>query len=83
MSDFKLLRIADVQAILPISRRHLYRLVERGEFPAPIKLSAAEAKNAKSAWLESEVLDYIKDRIAQSRTPISSEPVASTEPVEA
>lgn len=77
MSDLKLLRIAEIQAILPISRRHLYRLVERGEFPAPIKLSPAEAKNAMSAWLESEVIAYIRDRIAQSRPSTSSESIAT------
>ena len=74
MSDIKLLRIADIQAILPISRRHLYRLVERGDFPQPIKLSPVEAKNAMSGWLESEVHQYIRDRIAHSRPTASSEP---------
>ena len=46
--------------ITGISRSHLYALAEKGEFPKQIKLS-----ERSSAWVESEVQEWIDTRIAQ------------------
>lgn len=58
----KFLRLADVCNLLGISRSTVYRLVNQGVFPAPILISC-KAKG----WLESEVSNYQKSRVAASR----------------
>lgn len=45
----RFLRIADVVASTGFSRATLYRWIEAGTFPAPVKIGAA------SRWIESEV----------------------------
>lgn len=53
-----LLRIAAVQERTGLSRSQLYRLVNDGEFPAPVKLSertVAWPSDAVSAWIESRI----------------------------
>jgi predicted DNA-binding transcriptional regulator AlpA len=56
------LRIGDVQAATGLGRSTLYRLIEQKQFPPPVKLGLRA-----SAWLASEVADWQKQRIAQSR----------------
>ena len=55
-----LLKMPEVRAKTGLSRSHLYALAQNGEFPKPIKLS-----ERSSAWVESEVQDWIDTRIAQ------------------
>ena len=55
-----LLRLPQVQAIVPYSRSTIYAKVASGEFPAPVKLGPRA-----SAWVESEILAYAEERIAQ------------------
>lgn len=55
-----LLRLRQVQEIVPYSTSSIYHMVAHGDFPAPIKLGPRA-----SAWLESEVLDWVADRIEQ------------------
>lgn len=54
-----ILRSKQVIAKTSLSRSSLYALVGRGEFPKQIKLSARS-----SGWLESEVDQWIEDRIS-------------------
>ena len=56
----QLLKMPEVRAKTGLSRSHLYALAQNGEFPKPIKLS-----ERSSAWVESEVKDWIDTRIAQ------------------
>ena len=42
------------------SRVHLYRLIEAGKFPRPIVVGAARV-----AWIESEIDQWISDRMAE------------------
>jgi prophage regulatory protein len=56
----KFLKLKAVEAATTISRSHIYALAKEGKFPKPVKLS-----ERSSAWLESEVLDWIESRIAQ------------------
>jgi prophage regulatory protein len=42
------------------SRVHIYRLINKGRFPRPVKVG-----DARIAFVESEVDDFIKARIAQ------------------
>ena len=55
-----LLKMPEVRAKTGLSRSHLYALAQNGEFPKPLKLS-----ERSSAWVESEVQDWIDSRIAQ------------------
>ena len=55
----QLLKMPEVRAKTGLSRSHLYALAQNGEFPKPIKLS-----ERSSAWVESEVQDWIDTRIA-------------------
>jgi len=57
--DYQLQKLPEVLAITGLSRAHLYALAKKGVFPKPIKLS-----ERSSAWLASEVLDWIDARIA-------------------
>lgn len=58
----RFLRLPQVVAAVGYGRSTLYRLVKQGEFPAPVSLGARA-----SAWLESEVNDWIQRRIRESR----------------
>lgn len=51
-------KLPQVLAKTGLSKSHLYALAQKGEFPKPIKLS-----ERSSAWVESEVNDWIDARI--------------------
>jgi prophage regulatory protein len=55
-----LLRLPQVQEIVPYSSSTIYQLIAEGKFPAPVKLGPRA-----SAWLESEIHDWINCRIAE------------------
>jgi len=55
-----LLRIADVRRLTGLSDSAIYRGVQRGTFPRPLKLS-----ERSSAWVEAEVHEWISARIAE------------------
>ena len=55
-----LLKMPEVRAKTGLSRSHLYALAQNGEFPKPVKLS-----ERSSAWVESEVQEWIDTRILQ------------------
>lgn len=56
----RFLRRAEVQSMCGLPTSSLYELMERGEFPKPIKLSARTV-----AWLESDIRDWQEAKIAQ------------------
>lgn len=53
----RLLKLADVIKLTTLSRSSLYRFVLDGKFPAPLALG-----DKSRAWLESEVVAWIKSR---------------------
>jgi prophage regulatory protein len=55
-----LIRLPQVQAIVPYSRSTLYSLIATGDFPAPVKLGPRA-----SAWVKAEVEAWAESRIAQ------------------
>jgi prophage regulatory protein len=57
-----LLRLPAVQRMVGLGRTQIYNLAKVGKFPKPIKLS-----ERCSAWIASEIEDWIKSRIAASR----------------
>ena len=56
-SYYKLLRRRDVSKKLGISKTQIYRLISRGEFPAPRKLS-----ERVSVWDESEIDAWLAEK---------------------
>jgi len=56
----RLIRIREVMKLTGISRAYIYVLAQKGEFPAPVKLS-----ERSSAWVEEEVRDWIANRIKE------------------
>lgn len=54
-----LIRLPQVQSIVPFSRSTIYSLISNGSFPAPVKLGPRA-----SAWVKSEVEAWAEDRIA-------------------
>ncbi len=61
-SDDPILRIPDVEYEVGLSKSTIYSLVNRNEFPAPIKISSRA-----SGWLLSELKEWKQQRIAESR----------------
>jgi prophage regulatory protein len=62
MSHARFLRLPEVLERIPLSKSQLYLLISINEFPSPVKLGARDA-----AWIESEVTDWIEERIRFSR----------------
>lgn len=60
------LRWREVQARIPISRSHAHALAAQGRFPKPIKLGPRA-----SGWIESELNQWLADRIAESRPALA------------
>lgn len=56
----KLIKLNDVTAMTGLSKSHLYALAQQGVFPKQVKLT-----ERSSAWVESEVQEWIEVRIAQ------------------
>lgn len=55
-----LIRLPQVQEIVPYSRSTIYNLIAAGDFPPPVKLGPRA-----SAWVKSEVEAWADERIAQ------------------
>ena len=60
--SLRILRMPEVEARTGLSARTIRRLVARGDFPPPIRLSRRTV-----GWLESEVGAWILERAALSR----------------
>jgi prophage regulatory protein len=58
----RLLRVADVSAVVGVSRAHIYHLMKQGTFPRPIALSRNCAR-----WVHSEVQTWVHERIGVAR----------------
>ncbi len=62
MSDINFVRKPSVLKRFGISNSQLYKLIQQGEFPAPVKISSS------SAWVQSELNEYAESLISSSRT---------------
>ena len=51
----RLLRMPQVQELVPWCKAQIYREISKGRFPAPIKAGRS------SFWKESEIQNFIKD----------------------
>lgn len=61
-ADLCLIRLGEVLAICGKSRSSVYELIQKGTFPAPVKLGGRS-----SAWIKAEVLAWVENCIRTSR----------------
>jgi prophage regulatory protein len=61
----RMLRLPQVQQIIPYSTPHIYDLMKRGQFPRSVKIGA----NAV-AWIEDEIIAW-QERSATPSKPVS------------
>jgi len=59
----RFLRLPDVLARTGLSRSTIYVRLEQGRFPKPVSLGARAV-----GWIESEVDEWIRERIVASRS---------------
>ncbi|AVO30002.1 TPA: helix-turn-helix transcriptional regulator [Stenotrophomonas maltophilia] len=62
-----LLRLPGVEDKMGLRKSQIYALIKAGAFPPPVKLS-----ERCSAWVESELDEWIESRIAASRKEASA-----------
>lgn len=62
MSKIKLLKLKEVIEKVGLGRSTIYLMMNRGEFPKPIKMG-----ERKIYWLESDTDKFIKQRIKLSK----------------
>ena len=63
MEHLQLIRIGRVLEVTGLRRSSLYRKIAAGEFPLPVKIG-----ERASAWVASEVSQWIEETIAASRS---------------
>lgn len=65
-----ILRRQQVQQRTGLPRATLYQLIQQGQFPRPISLSARTV-----GWLSHEIEAWLRDRVSQRNTqPIEKQP---------
>lgn len=67
----RFLKIREVIAICGKSRSSLYAAIKKGEFPAPVKVGGRA-----SAWVQSEIRQWKKNCIRQSREGVLTDSLA-------
>jgi len=58
-SEVTLMRIPQILEVMPISKSKFWLMVQKGEFPKPIKIGRS------SFWTIDQVQDFIKGRVNQ------------------
>jgi len=64
----RLIRLPETLSRAGVSRSYVYDAVKKGEFPKPVKVT-----ERTSAWVESEVQEWIDQRIAERDTGLDSQ----------
>lgn len=59
----RFIRVGDVSAMVGLGKTTIYKYVAEGHFPAPVALGGNRV-----AWLESEVLNWMRERVAARQT---------------
>jgi len=67
MSDVRFLRLPEVKDRVGLSRSQIYRLVQAGDFPAPLKLSPQV-----SVWPDGDIVRWQSEALQKAgRTPFA------------
>lgn len=56
----------DVERVTTLARSTIYKFIDEGTFPKPIRISGRRV-----AWVESEIQAWIDDRIANSSRKVA------------
>ncbi|MDA1155576.1 MAG: AlpA family transcriptional regulator [Proteobacteria bacterium] len=59
-NDNRLIRLPDVMSKTGLGRASIYRYIDLGKFPAPVRVG-----ERASAWVEQEIDAWISDRIKE------------------
>ena len=62
MENLRIIKRPEVEIVTGLSRSSIYAKMEDGTFPKTIKLSKRSV-----GWLESEIQDWLNERISASR----------------
>lgn len=62
MENYKIIKRPEVELATGLSRSSIYAKMENGTFPKAIKLSERSV-----GWLEHEVQEWVKNRVAATR----------------
>lgn len=71
-----LLRRKEVEQRTGLSRSGLYDLIRQGRFPSPVSLGARSV-----AWVESEISEWITQRIETARRDTADKSFATEKPI--
>jgi prophage regulatory protein len=63
LNNARILRLKQVAAMVGLAKTSIYRKIQEGTFPSPIKLGGARA----SGWLSTEVVAWIEYQVRRSR----------------
>jgi len=61
--ELQIRKIKEVEQIVKLDKTSIYRMAKLGTFPKPIKLG-----ERSSGWIESEIQEWLEDRIKASRS---------------
>ena len=67
-----LITYRDVEALTGFKKAFIYREMERGQFPLPVKVGSKAVR-----WVESEIRNWIEGRIIEDRERRAGEATAS------
>ncbi len=76
-TEVRFIKLKEVMAICGKSRSSLYAAIQKGEFPAPVKVGGRA-----SAWIRSEILQWTQDCIRASRNRLEEPMLSETLPDE-
>jgi len=61
--ELQIRKVGEVEQLVKMNRTSIYRMAAQGLFPSPIKLGVRS-----SGWIESEIQEWLEDRIKASRS---------------
>jgi predicted DNA-binding transcriptional regulator AlpA len=74
-----LISAADIENRFRMGRSLLAKEEALGKFPRSIKISSSTGRSAATAWIEFEVQEYFRDKIAESRPDLDVDALFSDE----
>ena len=71
----RFMRLPEVKQAVGLSRSQIYKLIQEGRFPAPIRVTANV-----SAWVDSEVAEWQRAVLSRRHTGGSGSFISQTSP---
>jgi prophage regulatory protein len=67
----RVIRFPELKERIGFSRSHIHNLISQGKFPKQIKIG-----DRASGWLNSQISEWLEQRIADSQSQAKTEPAA-------